>query len=82
MRVIRIKAGPTPEEINAAAEELLAGGHDTGDSEVLARAVWLAHEHQMDVQFRLPNGNIVGPALALRLIYERHLNIRTPSEQG
>lgn len=76
MRTISVKSGRSSGEIQDAAIELLHGGIDTGDTLAMHRAIWLAKEHKMDVQFELPSGQIVSADLAYRLVFVRGFDIR------
>lgn len=77
MVTIAIASGRSSGELEDAAVELLHSGIDTGDTPALHRAIWLAKEHKMDVQFELPNGKIISAELAYRLVYHRGFDIRS-----
>lgn len=68
-------------ELNRLALELLEkGGEDSGDDEVLDRAILLAWERNLPVTFRHPGGHSENVDMTYRLRFGRGFDVRVIRE--
>jgi Ni2+-binding GTPase involved in maturation of urease and hydrogenase len=65
-----------PDELDRLARQMLATGVCHEDDHVIDKAVKIARDEGLAVEFLLPSGVVISADVAYRLRYERGLDIR------
>jgi len=83
MRTIKLKSRYSDEDVERLARALLSGEiEDTGEDDVLDKAIEIAKNEGIEVQFEEERGQIYNVDMAYRLRYNRALDLRHKTLKG